>query len=256
MKNLFLKSRLNQIISLKNSGIFIINCAFLIIQTINVNCKPDYSNNDSLYKAAVKDACLPDSSKVYNHLVQVAHKNKMLKWKKIDNEDYLLVSTWTYIKDFKQITSIDTIFPYEKWVTTVPELKNRIKSYVSDNHVLRAEQLLGLPPNTGKNCFVEFWVRPVDLFRACPDAEIDDSKCEICFRNAVNHDDSLHIAWINSTRISLYFGCGTKYPWTQLGYTYDWNPENNTHVGLSEFILHSGSKVYIDKIIATEEYLK
>lgn len=28
-----------------------------------------------------------------------------------------------------------------------------------------------------------------------------------------------------------------KYPWMELGYTYDWNTENPTHVGMSEFVI-------------------
>jgi len=43
------------------------------------------------------------------------------------------------------------------------------------------------------------------------------------------------------------------YPWTQLGYTYDWgNPE--TEVGLSEFVIKTNSKVKVNRIESTLKY--
>jgi hypothetical protein len=44
------------------------------------------------------------------------------------------------------------------------------------------------------------------------------------------------------------------YPWTGLGYTYDWNPENASHVGLSEFILPLGSSVDVEKVVSVQEF--
>ena len=44
------------------------------------------------------------------------------------------------------------------------------------------------------------------------------------------------------------------YPWTGLGYTYDWgNPDSE--IGLSEFVILGGSTVGVDAVIPTEEYL-
>lgn len=117
------------------------------------------------------------------------------------------------------------------------------------------KQLIGLPPFSEYNFFVEFWVKPSDLFRPCPDAEINDNHCELCFPN---NADSLHIEWINDTRISSYYNCELydNYPWTQLGYTYDWNPENKSHFGLSEFVIKQNSTIFINAIYTTQEYFK
>lgn len=38
---------------------------------------------------------------------------------------------------------------------------------------MRLKQLLGLPPTATNSYFVKFWVRPNDLFRPCPDKEIN-----------------------------------------------------------------------------------
>ena len=47
-----------------------------------------------------------------------------------------------------------------------------------------------------------------------------------------------------------------QYPWGQLGYTYDWNPKNKSHVGLSEFIIGAGKTIYVNRIVTTQEYLR
>jgi hypothetical protein len=45
------------------------------------------------------------------------------------------------------------------------------------------------------------------------------------------------------------------YPWTQLGYTYDWgNPESE--VGLSEFVIRKGSTVVIKSVSNLDEYCR
>jgi len=146
---------------------------------------------------------------------------------------------------------------YDIWITTAPELYNRMHNYklnYSDVY-LRLKQLSGLPPNSDYSYFVEFWVKPEDLFRPCPDEEITDGTCQLCFPEKT---DSTHIRWINENRVSRYYPCDlyNKYPWTQLGYTYDWAPQNETHVGLSEFVIKENANVVVEAIYTTEEYLK
>ena len=144
---------------------------------------------------------------------------------------------------------------YEIWVTTAPELLQRITREKTKDKSMRLKELLGLPPVSQYNFFIEFWVKPYDLFRPCPDKEVTDKKCNVCF----THEDSLdtdHIKWINDARISRYYACNLydKYPWTQLGYTYDWNTKNKSHKGLSEFVIRKNATVYVNKVYTTDEY--
>jgi hypothetical protein len=46
--------------------------------------------------------------------------------------------------------------------------------------------------------------------------------------------------WFAATWSSRY-ETATPYPWTQLGYTYDWGSSN--HMGLSEYVIRKGSTV-------------
>ena len=211
--------------------------------------------NRELYKLSIINSIYPESSEICTNLVQINDSNKTLIRKNINDEEYILVCTWKQNVSFYQKDTIFNTGTYPIWVTTAPELKNRIKKDSPKDVNLRLIQLLGLPPTAQYSYFVEFWVRPVDLFRPCPDKEITDGKCDLCFPEGT---DPEHIKWINENRISRYYQCDLyyQYPWGQLGYTYDWNPRNKSHFGLSEFIIGTNKTIYINRIVTTSEYLR
>ena len=211
--------------------------------------------NRELYKLSIINSIYPESSEICTNLVQINDSNKTLIRKNINGEEYILVCTWKQNVSFYQKDTIFNTGTYPIWVTTAPELKNRIKKDSPKDVNLRLIQLLGLPPTAQYSYFVEFWVRPVDLFRPCPDKEITDGKCDLCFPEGT---DPEHIKWINENRISRYYQCDLyyQYPWGQLGYTYDWNPRNKSHFGLSEFIIGTNKTIYINRIVTTSEYLR
>jgi len=200
----------------------------------------------------------PAPGKVCTDLIPIVPENTNLIWKNISGENYILVVTWkqniSYYEPYLDSTFYNT-GKYPLWVTTAPELLQRMKKEKPRDADLRLKQLLGLPPNSVYSYFVECWVKPEDLFRPCPDNEITDGQCDLCFSEQT---DPTHIAWMNDNRISRYYQCALyeKYPWTQLGYTYDWNPQNRSHVGLSEFVIGNDKKIKINAIYSTQDYLK
>jgi len=118
-------------------------------------------------------------------------------------------------------------------------------------------QLLGLQPFTVETAFVEFWVKPEELYRPCPDNETSDTACEL---NLPQDVDQEYRTWFNHTRAFQYSDCKDTvfnelgYPWTQLGYTYDWSPDNPSHVGLSEFVIRRNSIIYVRGKHNTKSY--
>ena len=144
----------------------------------------DDHNKAVLYQQAIQDSMSPGPNKVYTNLVPINDQNDALVWKTIDGERYLLVVTWkqdvSYYKPFLNGGFYNTS-NWAMWVTTAPELLERMHSQQDDDVDLRLKQLLGLPPNSEYSYFVEFWVRPADLFRPCPDSEITDEECDLCF---------------------------------------------------------------------------
>ena len=236
---------------------------FLLLVLTQVSCTSLKSVHQSeelqkaLYQKSIEVAMSPAPDKVYNNLVSITPENTNLITKTVDGEQYILVVTWkqnvSYYQPYLNSGFYNT-GNYPIWITTAPELLNRMKKEKYKDVNLRIKQLLGLPPNAEYSYFVEFWVKPEDLFRPCPDKEITDESCELCLPK--NAEDS-YITWINDNRISRYYNCElyNKYPWTQLGYTYDWNPKNKSHVGLSEFVIGSNKNIMVNAIYTTEEYL-
>lgn len=212
-----------------------------------------------LYSDGVGDAAKPQPWEISNQLIAIKEDNPQLIWKEMNGEAYLLVSSWkedtTYYKNDQKTGKYDT-GNYPIWVTAAPQLQQlcQTKKFGRKEGLdFRLKQLLGLPPNVEKKYFVEFWVRPQDLFRPCPDADISDSACELAFPESASSD---HKAWINDLRLASYYNpkWDHNYPWTELGYTYDWNPRNKTNVGMSEFVIGKNKEIVVQGFYTTAEY--
>lgn len=208
------------------------------------------------YRAAVMDAAVAEPSEISKNLVAIVPSNERLVWKNRNDslKTRVLVVTWTNYNGYDGKVGQPVTVSREIWVTTVPEVKHFCKQHKVRGS-LRLEQLLGLPPENGKTKFVEMWVRPADLYRPSADPEITDREAEIDFRTPnkfIEVSDEFK-KWYNDLKAQSYGGNG--YPWTRLGYTYDWGKKKN-HVGMSEFVVLPGSTVEINSISTTEEYEK
>jgi hypothetical protein len=208
-----------------------------------------------LYVNAVQDAENPQPHEISKNLTAIAASNQNLLWRDTPGISPVLVVTWTSYEGYDGKAGENNTVP-EVWVTVVPELKQFCKerNLPYNALALRIEQLLGLPPGSGKSRFVEMWANPRDLFRPCPDDEITDTRCGL---NLPEKASPAHREWFNLKRAASYCKCEKPlkqaYPWTQLGYTYDWgNSESET--GLSEFVIRKGSTVVINSVSTLDQY--
>jgi hypothetical protein len=247
------------------------------------------------YSSAVTDARTATPSEISRYLTPITSDNPNLIWENGVPGSRLLVVSWlgnagSYYKctDPAGCTGNNTCieggecptYSYDSWVTVVPEIRNFFG--ISVPQPLRIAQLLGLPPEyaaqgnpSEAKYMLEMWVSPKDLFRPCPDSEITDTTCETGFpvdmfrtldpANKVRATEGpeygvfkTYSSWFtNRTRYGYTRG-SSPYPWTRLGYTYDWGSSN--HTGLSEFVLHGrkedGSKISvgIKSVKTTAEY--
>jgi len=204
---------------------------------------------ENAYHNAVKDAEKAEPSEISKNLVAIVPSNNNLVW---NNKGELLVVTWTDYAGYDDKIGKSIALPKDIWITTVPEVKNFCQK-LKGTKTLQLKQLLGLPPNDGKTKFVEMWVKPSDLFRPSADPEISDGEAETDFRisNKFVKVSDAYIQWFNKLKMESY---GTNgYPWTRLGYTYDWGNDCH-HIGLSEFVIIEGATVKINSISATLQY--
>lgn len=216
---------------------------------------PDAAELQETYRAAVKDAETAEPGEISTNLTAIVPYNDNLIWQAETGQ--VLVVTWTSWNGYDSLVGNSTVLQREVWVTVAPELQNFCRKCCRDNEslTLRLEQLQGLPPDNGKNRIVEMWVAPSDLFRPSADPEISDHEAEIDFPVPVDYIkvNQSHIDWYNALMNKSYGENG--YPWTRLGYTYDWgNPQSE--VGLSEFVIRQGATVGIYSVASTEAYCK
>ena len=136
--------------------------------------------------------------------------------------------------------------------------------------VLAMQQILGLPPRTGDYVMVEFSIPVRKVFRPC--ASGPDVAAKTC--SFVLPDDPAAIAraaaepafaetqafvfrqmWASYTR-----NVPTKeaygYPFTAMGWSYDWNPEAEDKYGVSEYIARQGAPTTRLKKIAPQTFCR
>ncbi len=225
--------------------LFVLLMAFFSLFSGTAYGAQDYT---SIYNRALQDAMLAEDNEIYGNLVSIDPNNKSLIWK----DDRVLVVTWTKYPESYPAGREVTTWWGDTWVTAAPELKDFIsKNNLSGVNTLRVEQLLGLPPDSGNTSFAELWVKPQDIFRPAPDKEINNARASLTFDASVSSE---YKTWFNNAILSQYYGA-KKYPWTRLGYTYDWgNP--CSEIGLSEFVIRKGSSVIVNSLQSNEEYLQ
>lgn len=222
---------------------------------------PPASAPAKTYAEAVADAAKAEASEVVTTLVPLTDGTPGLVWKAIAGQPKkLLFVTWTSWNGYDGKEGQVLPLGREVWATTAPQLQAFCKDLtkgaaLSAEQVVRLEQLLGLPTGGGKNRFVELWAYPKDAFRPCPDPETTDRECSLDFPAAGSGVtvSPEHVSWFNDKKASSYGDKG--YPWTRLGYTYDWgNPASE--VGLSEYVLRQGAEVEVKAVSTNEAYCK
>lgn len=227
---------------------------------------PDMASLKKQYRLAVLDAKYAEPWEIWRSLVAVEYFGDStagdgnLSWSpdSAGRPRLLVVSWmsqsstayWPVGKTFK--TSSNT--KYYSWVTTLPQMPEFLKKNTfTDSNLLhlRIAQLLGMPPDSKNNFFVEFWVYPENLFRPTPDPEITDHEADLYFPAWVSQK---HRDWFeNELRYKYVADSTTAFPWTRLGYTYDWSTPLHP-IGLSEFVVDTSSTVTVKQVYSSWQY--
>ena len=209
-----------------------------------------FMDRDSLYReqyaAAVKSA--KDLSSDDIHPLVLIDGGSDLATLSGDNSQVILV-TWhnnpDAFKDGQNITHTDKVI----WAFTDKEFVKwfRENHEKVDNWDVRLKQVIGMPPETKNNYFTVFWANVNDVFRPAYYPEINSGYMNTAFSNTLEEDDSENAMWFKDwfkkTNATIYSQNG-GYPWTRLGYTYDWgNPDSK--YGLSEFIVKEGAQIEV-----------
>ena len=160
------------------------------------------------------------------------------------------VVTWTAYPDSYRQPTVTLGFG-DVWVTLEPEVRERCRGFDATTRRDRLYQLLGLPTSTQLRMFVSLRVKVADMFRPCPDADVFTTSCAAQPQSAASTE---HLAWMARQSFTAAQVPG-GYPWTRMGYTYDWSPDARYRYGASEYVVRRNAVVQvIGTPQATDEY--
>ncbi|MFH1970082.1 MAG: VCBS repeat-containing protein [Verrucomicrobiota bacterium] len=203
----------------------------------------------TMYSNAMVNAYDVVASKIKRDLTPITADNINLIWRTNPDTGIREVLVASYMKaadatNYYHVGQTSSLRYAESWVTLVPELKNICRNFAGTNIYLRLKQVLGMPATSLNDTIVEFYVDPQYLLRPSRDPEITDQEAEVSFRTNTPYAAMVstnYTAWFQSTIVSRNYGMTNgvwnAYPWTQLGYTYDWLKTGNNIAGLSEFVV-------------------
>ena len=229
------------------------------------------------YRQAMVDSERPQQSEVVNDLVRLTRTDPRVRWKVIDGQRHVLVATLR--RNALSETSPFTL-ANSTWVTVPRELRKRCAPVGCDAKSdarldLTLKQFLGLPPDSDHHVVMTFWARPRDMFRPCRQPDVRSSTCPrrapgpLPVLSGISMSDFLKeqaaYAWRMPRRFdaAAAVSCSSAwpepsncygFPWTRLGYTYDWGPGRN-EIGLTEFVIAKGSTVHLSKIWTQREFV-
>jgi len=204
--------------------------------------------------------------KTCQRLTDLSRRNTGLKDTTINGARYVLMVAWKSKSFEKFITpkanamseflSDKEFFKYPLFLTTRYDIeqfnkKHPLKSTDISVSRTRLMQMLGLPPNSTNDVFMEFWVKEGDVFRPAIDSSLGST---------------LLMARLSTDYIKKFadFAYGSykadnvlnQYPFTGLGYTWDCHPASIDHFGVSEFVLKEGKTVYVRRLLSTADFVK
>ena len=215
---------------------------------------------EALYQKAVDDASEPTPSKVVDTLVSItnAADNPDQEWIKVGDTDMVLVASLMkqkFVDMYRNEPDTFRLQSAESWFTEPSEWKKKAKCFAEMDSVesrTRLLQMLGLPLSTVHTQIVAVYVDAKALFRPSHDPEITDHTSQLSYPKGVsaNHHD-----WFEYN-VSFSYEPGNAYPWTQLGYTYDWHNPDGPHVGLSEFVAFKGTLAKVKYIKSCWQFIQ
>lgn len=225
--------------------------------TPEVETPDDRMSADDLIARALVDAEQADQDEVVTDLITLTSEESGLGWQ-IDEvgDAWVQLVAWTDWDGYRAQVGQTVPLGRAIWVTAAPEVQTMCRETGLTGAALteRLEQFLGIRPGAGKPYFVTLWARPSTVVRPCADPDVAAAACSPTdAATDVQIGTHAHRAWFDDLRARSYGEGG--YPWTRLGYTYDWAPGADER-GASEFLIPAETTVQIASFTTTDEYCR
>ena len=160
----------------------------------------------------------------------------------------------------------------ELWAAVAPEMWqfHQVNNTAPGQMLSRTQQLLGLPQDHKGYFVMEYWIQPGSLFRPAMDPSITNPVSSLTFPSYMK-PGNYYYDWFQANMstyntVDSHGKPQTPYPWSRLGYTFDWGSNVRPNIGLSEFIADKQvvdplnpannrlNPIWVQSIIAIESY--
>ena len=232
-------------------------CAVIVLITLLtlVSCGAKENvklTDDELYRLAVRDAVFADEDEVLP-LVNISKDDPNVIWSE-DGKSVLVAFMHKYPDSYPAGEEIELKWG-NVWCVSAGEFHKWMKDNGDgvENWTNRLHQVLGMPFTKNYTTITALWVDAELVYR--PAYETDANKPMTTTLSGTGNDDfdTMYKAWFDDNIIWSYFD--SAFPWTRLGYTYDWY-DNGKEYGLSEFLIFSGAKVKIEYTYSVDEFVE
>ncbi len=219
------------------TSIFLLTCTQTAGAEYPDGYSQDYINAMNWSMGSGAPDYTPNADGMVNNLKTITHDTPGLIWKPGD-PSRLLFSTFCDYAGYHQ-GYIDGGRSSYLWLAAAPDLYN----FLRDNNIsgtdaaLRTKQLLGMPADASNDRIVELWASVDGLRRPMKNPDIINPNSSITYPYSPAEMEAKYpgfMTWFENQKST--YTSNPPYPWTQLGYTYDWgNPDSR--IGLTEFVL-------------------
>lgn len=220
-------------------------CGIFLLLSVFSGCQSKEPDLNALYESAIHDAAFADEDEILP-LVSLVESDSMTTWQ----DGKVLLLTWHNYPDSYPEGENVTIGWGPVWTFTEQELLSyREELHNADEPEMRFRQIIGFAPDSEHSTVTGFWVDPGSVKRPAYQSNPTIGDMTTDFRENI---DEAYKEWFDENILwSYYYG---EYPWTRLGYTYDW-ADNDTEYGMTEFIVESGAEVKVEFTETTDEFL-
>lgn len=205
--------------------------------------------NEELYAMAVKDAAIAEEDEI-KPLVSLTKQDPLVTW---DDQGRVLLCTWhSYPDSYPEGETVTAKWGYI-WTFTDKEIAahaGELKE--AEDAKMRLRQLISIDPNKNHSTVTGLWVNLSDVIRPAYQSDAANGSMTVAFPEEEEVDESFKTWFDQNILSSYYYG---NYPWTRLGYTYDW-ADNGKEYGLTEFLIKRNAEMEVAFTDTTEEFLQ
>lgn len=205
--------------------------------------------------AAVADAQIGNDAEISRDLLAMTGAQAGLEWSGTPGDSLVKVITLAEYSGYDaEAVGTTAPAPIPIWVTVPTQLQTLVaeRGLTIDSFATGIREIMGFPPDKNIDRVAELWVDPDTLFRPAADPDVTDHETTLGFPMAGGEvlAPEAHQAW--------YHGNGENtwpwgYPWTRLGYTYDWGNDAG-EIGASEFVLGVGQSYTLAGVASFDDF--